>query len=122
MIRSTGVAVTSALLGTISPAPLVRRLPSGFSYATWMEPAALDVASRDRLYESAAWLATQAFGADQTPFWEAQKQKDYFGTASRFFLMFDDEQRLMGWGGYHRRRFAGEHCLYIDSSGVLAPY
>jgi len=106
-------------LSSMSPAPRVRQLRSGFRYALWRDPARLDGASRDWIYTSLIAVSTRAFGADMGPYWRDRRRAGYLDTITRFALILNNRHQMIGWSGFHARRFGGARCMYIDSTGVV---
>lgn len=112
----------AGLLERVRPAPRLRALPGGFTLAEWPRPAALDDESRDEIFGQLVRVSTRAFGADMDPYWAGRREGGYFQSITRFFLLADPAGEIAGWTGYHRRRFAGKECIFLDSTGVLPEY
>jgi len=106
----------------LSHQPLVRPLPGNFQLASWRRPSLLSEASQDHLFATLIRISTQSFGADMTPYWAGRKAGGYFQRISRFCFILAADGAVVGWTGFHRQRFGGEHCLYLDSTGVLPEY
>jgi ribosomal protein S18 acetylase RimI-like enzyme len=106
----------------LSHRPLVRSLPGGFRLASWLRPSLLTEASQDQIFATLVRISTVSFGADMTPYWAGRKAGGYFQKISRFCFIIAPDGAVVGWTGFHRKRFAGQHCLYLDSTGVLPEY
>src|SRR5437764_5492043 len=106
-------------IAALSPASRVRRLREGFRIASWDHPARLSESSQDALYTRLIKVSTRAFGADMTPYWRDRRAGGYFQQLSRFVLLMTDDNVVVGWTGFHRKRFGGRRCLFLDSTGVV---
>jgi hypothetical protein len=94
-------------------------LKGGWSYICWDDTAEFTEEFQDVVFSLLVEISTKAFGADMTPYWRDRKQGRFFEKITKFCLLVDPLGNISGWTGYHRRIFSGQHCLYLDSSGVL---
>ena len=106
----------------LSHQPLVQPLPGRFQLASWLRPSLLSEASQDDMFATLVRISTLSFGADMTPYWAGRKAGGYFQKISRFCFIIAGDGAVVGWTGFHRQRFGGQHCLYLDSTGVLPEY
>ncbi|HVR11758.1 MAG TPA: GNAT family N-acetyltransferase [Thermoanaerobaculia bacterium] len=107
------------LADRLSHRPVVESLPGGFRLASWLRPSLLSAASQDDIFATLVRISTRSFGADMAPYWAGRKAGGYFQKISRFCLIIAADGTVVGWTGFHRQRFGGRHCLYLDSTGVL---
>jgi ribosomal protein S18 acetylase RimI-like enzyme len=110
------------LAGCLSHQPLVQPLPGGFRLASWRRPSALSEESQDHLFATLVRVSTRSFGADMTPYWAGRREGGYFRKISRFCFILAGDGTIVGWTGFHRQKFGGQSCLYLDSTGVLPEY
>ena len=106
----------------MTPRPRLRPFGSQFSVALWKRPAKLTEDSQNLIYSKLVGVSTRAFGADMAPYWAGRKAGEYFHKISRFALIGQQGGEMIGWTGYHRRKFADSLCLFLDSTGVLPEY
>ncbi|RJQ81543.1 hypothetical protein D5S17_04920 [Pseudonocardiaceae bacterium YIM PH 21723] len=114
----TGV-LKGADLRQFSSRPTVRRLREGYRIFVFREPSALSAADRDKIYNFLTEAATKVFGADKVPYWSSKRDNDFFSHVSVFGLVVAPDDAVCGWSGFHRKRFAGQHVIYADSSALL---
>lgn len=107
------------MLDHVTPQP--RRFPLGrqWSYVAWTNTAEFSTASKDVMFSCLIEISTKAFGADMTSYWADRDEGGFFERITKFCLLVDPTDTVAGWTGYHRTRFGGMPCLYLDSSGVL---
>ncbi|MET9711142.1 GNAT family N-acetyltransferase [Nocardiopsis alba] len=103
----------------LSVPPIMRPIRDGYRIARWNSPAALEPSCRDRLQATLLGLAARAFGADHSDYWRARVASGFFDQISCLALILDPQGVPVGWGGYHRRRFASRRALYLDAAGVV---
>src|SRR5699024_6416063 len=65
------------------------------------------------------WTAERSFNADHSSYWQARVEAGFFDRITTLALILGPDGSPVGWGGHHRRRFAGRRVLYLDSTGVL---
>ncbi len=106
-------------LRDLSAPPTVRDLCPGYRLARWDSPAALSPPCRERLHRVLRDLAARAFGADHSSYWRARIDAGFFDQVSSLALILGPDGSPVGWGGYHRRRFASRHAVYLDAAGVV---
>ncbi|MFE9243816.1 GNAT family N-acetyltransferase [Nocardiopsis sp. NPDC006938] len=106
-------------LRELSVAPTIRPLRPGYRVARWDDPTSLAPACRARLHHTLRDLAARAFGADHSGYWHARMASGFFDQISSLALILGPDGVPVGWGGYHRRRFAARHALYLDAAGVV---
>jgi GNAT superfamily N-acetyltransferase len=110
------------LADRLSHRPFVQSLPGGFRLASWLRPSLLSAASQNDIFATLIRISTQSFGADMTPYWAGRKAGGYLQKISRFCFIVAADGAVIGWTGFHRQRFGGRHCLYLDATGVLPEY
>lgn len=108
-----------ALLEGIRPAPRIRRLTGDWSYASWEDTAKLPEDAQNRLATHLGTIASETFGGDRTEHWRARCASGFFRRITGFYLIIDPWREVVGLISYHRQRFAGAHCLYLDSSAIV---
>ncbi len=106
-------------LRDLSAPPTVRDLCPGYRLARWDSPAALSPPCRERLHRVLRDLAARAFGADHSSYWRARIDAGFFDQVSSLALILGPDGSPVGWGGYHRRRFASRRAVYLDAAGVV---
>lgn len=99
--------------------PVHRRLKDRFSYVCWEYPRSLSDEKKSDIYRSLVEVSTKAFGADMTPYWRDRSRDGYLDQITKFFLVFNSENQMVGWTGYHRFDVEGRTCLFLDSTGIL---
>lgn len=109
------------LLGRVADPPPSQPLMDGVHYLDWRPPAVLDAHTKSVVYRALLAGASRAFGADLTNYWHDRETEGFLDRLSRFVMIFDADQALVGWTGYRLIQQAGDRCcLYIDST-VLQP-
>ncbi|WP_121188440.1 GNAT family N-acetyltransferase [Nocardiopsis sp. Huas11] len=106
-------------LRDLSSPPVVGDLCPGYRLARWDSPADLAPECRDRLHHLLRDLAARAFAADHSGYWRGRVSAGFFDQISTLALVLGPDGEPVGWGGYHRRRFAGRRALYLDAAGVV---
>ncbi|MCK9868903.1 GNAT family N-acetyltransferase [Nocardiopsis dassonvillei] len=106
-------------LRDLSAPPTVRDLCPGYRLARWDAPATLSPPCRERLHRVLRDLAARAFGADHSSYWRARIDAGFFDQVSSLALILGPDGSPVGWGGYHRRRFASRRAVYLDAAGVV---
>jgi hypothetical protein len=106
-------------LHDLSSPPVIGDLSPGYRYARWDSPADLSPDCRDRLHHTLRDLAARAFGADHSGYWRTRVAAGFFDQITTLALILGPDGVPVGWGGYHRRRFAARHALYLDAAGVV---
>ncbi|GHC80764.1 hypothetical protein GCM10007079_19950 [Nocardiopsis terrae] len=106
-------------LRELSVPPTVRPLRPGYRIARWDTPADLAPECRELLHTTLRDLAARAFGADHSGYWRARMSAGFFDQVSSLALVLGPDGVPVGWGGYHRRRFASRRALYLDAAGVV---
>lgn len=106
-------------LRDLSAPPTFRELIPGYRLARWDTPSALEPSCRDRLHRVLCGLAERSFNADHSSYWQARVEAGFFDRITTLALILGPDGSPVGWGGHHRRRFAGRRVLYLDSTGVL---
>ncbi|NKY97909.1 GNAT family N-acetyltransferase [Nocardiopsis alborubida] len=106
-------------LRDLSAPPTVRDLCPGYRLARWDSPATLSPPCRERLHRVLRDLAARAFGADHSSYWRARIDAGFFDQVSSLALILGPDGSPVGWGGYHRRRFASRRAVYLDAAGVV---
>ncbi len=119
---SAEVPYLASVLENVEIRPRMKELPNGFGLAMWTNPARLNESCQDHLYRALVRVSTPAFGADMVPYWRGRREEGYFPRISRFCFIVEPGGKVIGWTGFHRRRFAGRPCLFLDSTGVLPAY
>lgn len=109
----------STLVRPFNVRPNFLMLKRGYRAACWAPPAALGLEHKQAIYGALTEVSTLAFGADMTPYWRDRSLNGYLDSITRFYLIHSEDDRLVGWTGYHRLKLAGQTCLYLDSTGVL---
>lgn len=99
--------------------PTVRPLVNGYHVARWDNPSALTDTGRQRMLALLRDLAARSFGADHSDYWHTRIDSGFFDQISCLALILDPAGVPVGWGGYHRRRFASRRALYLDAAGVI---
>lgn len=99
--------------------PTVRPLSDGYRIARWHRPASLNEPCRAHVQTVLRDLAARSFGADHSEYWRTRAGSGFFEHISCLALILDHDGTPIGWGGYHRRRFASRRALYLDAAGVL---
>lgn len=99
--------------------PTVRPLANGYHIARWDRPATLTDPCRAHIQSTLCDLAARSFGADHSDYWRTRVDSGFFEDISCLALILDPQGVPVGWGGYHRRRLAHRHALYLDAAGVL---
>ncbi|MEU3309358.1 GNAT family N-acetyltransferase [Nocardiopsis sp. NPDC055551] len=99
--------------------PTVRPLVNGYQVARWDTPAALTGPGRQRMLTLLRDLAARSFGADHSDYWHTRVDSGFFDHISCLALILDPAGTPVGWGGYHRHRFASRRALYLDAAGVV---
>ncbi|WP_159944449.1 MULTISPECIES: GNAT family N-acetyltransferase [unclassified Nocardiopsis] len=112
------VQQNSELRGLSAP-PTVRDLCTGYRVARWDCPGALSPSCRERLHRTLRELAARAFGADHSDYWRTRVDTGFFDQITTLALILGPDGAPVGWGGYHRRRFAARRALYLDAAGVV---
>jgi hypothetical protein len=102
--------------------PRARRLRHGCRYVALRNTTRLTQDTQDWLYRVLVVVSTRAFGADMTPYWRGRQEEGYFDKLRQFTLLVNADEEIIGWTGHHVQDFAGAHCLYLDSTGVLPEY
>nr|WP_239646969.1 GNAT family N-acetyltransferase [Nocardiopsis salina] len=105
-------------LRDLSVQPTVSELIDGYRVARWDAPWALEPECRERLHALLRVLAARAFVADHSDYWDARVAGGFFDRISTLALILGPDGSPVGWGGYHRHRFAGRRALYLDAAGV----
>ncbi|OKI23023.1 hypothetical protein A6A08_18495 [Nocardiopsis sp. TSRI0078] len=113
------VQIKSPELRGLSAPPIVRDLCPGYRVARWDSPAALAPPCRERLHHTLRELAARAFGADHSGYWRTRVEAGFFDQIATLALILGPDGSPVGWGGYHRRRFASRRALYLDAAGVV---
>ncbi|WP_150239949.1 GNAT family N-acetyltransferase [Nocardiopsis quinghaiensis] len=113
------VQIKSPELRGLSTPPTVRDLCPGYRVARWDSPAALSPPCRERLHHTLRDLAARAFGADHSGYWRTRVEAGFFDQIATLALILGPDGSPVGWGGYHRRRFASRRALYLDAAGVV---
>lgn len=103
----------------LSVEPTVRELSPGYRLARWEQPGRLGPQCRERLQVLLRSLAGRAFEADHSDYWDARVEGGFFDRISTLALILGPDGMPVGWGGYHRQRFAGRRALYLDAAGVV---
>lgn len=103
----------------LSVEPTVRELSPGYRLARWEQPWALGPQCRERLQTLLRSLAARAFEADHSDYWDGRVEGGFFDRISTLALILGPDGAPVGWGGYHRHRFAGRRALYLDAAGVV---
>ena len=106
-------------LHDLSSPPTVGDLCAGYRLARWNSPADLAPDCRDRLHRILRDLAARAFAADHSGYWRSRVSGGFFDQISTLALILGPDGTPVGWGGYHRRRFASRRALYLDAAGVV---
>ncbi|WP_304455081.1 GNAT family N-acetyltransferase [Nocardiopsis sp. YSL2] len=106
-------------LHDLSSPPVISDLCAGYRLARWDSPADLAPGCRDRLHHILRDLAARAFAADHSGYWRGRVDAGFFDQISTLALILGPDGAPVGWGGYHRRRFAGRRALYLDAAGVV---
>lgn len=106
-------------LRDLSAPPTIRALSPGYRLARWDSPSALAPPCRERLHHTLCELAERTFSADHSSYWRARVEAGFFDQISSLALILGPDGSPVGWGGHHRRRFAGRRALYLDATGVL---
>lgn len=109
----------SMLVQPFNVRPHILPLKRGYRAVCCAPPASLHQEHKQAIYSALTAVSTLAFGADMTPYWRDRSRQGYLDTITRFYLIFSEDDRLVGWTGYHRLKPAGQTCLYLDSTGVL---
>ena len=106
-------------LRELSAPPILRDLSPGYRLARWDTPSALAPPCRDRLHRTLCELAERTFSADHSSYWRARMEAGFFDQITTLALILGPDGSPVGWGGHHRRRFAGRRALYLDATGIL---
>ncbi|WP_017586441.1 GNAT family protein [Nocardiopsis ganjiahuensis] len=106
-------------LRELSVPPVIRPLRPGYRVARWDNPTALTPQCRERLHSALRDLAARAFGADHSGYWRTRMASGFFDQISSLALILGPGDVPVGWGGYHRHRFASRRALYLDATGVV---
>ncbi|MBR8744852.1 GNAT family N-acetyltransferase [Nocardiopsis sp. MG754419] len=106
-------------LRELNTPPTVRPLAHGYRVARWDSPASLTEPCRTRMLTILRDLAARSFGADHSDYWHNRDEAGFFDRISCLALILDPDGIPVGWGGYHRRRFASRRALYLDAAGVV---
>ncbi|WP_232293549.1 GNAT family N-acetyltransferase [Stigmatella aurantiaca] len=109
----------STLVRPFNAKPTVVRLKRGYHSACWSPPAKLAPAHKQAIYDELREVSSHAFGADMTLYWRDRSSGGYLDKITRFYFIHSEDDRVVGWTGYHRLKLAGRTCLYLDSTGVL---
>lgn len=99
--------------------PARLQLSKGFRCMYWTYPQTLSDENKNAIYQALADVSTIAFGADMTPYWNSRSQDGYLDKITRFFLIVNPEDQIIGWTGFHRFKVGGVRCLFLDSTGIL---
>lgn len=103
----------------LSVPPVICELCPGYRLARWDSPAALSPHCRERLHHVLCELAARAFGADHSGYWRARVEGGFFDQVATLALILGPGGAPVGWGSYHRRRFASRRVLYLNVAGVV---
>ncbi|WP_017602748.1 GNAT family N-acetyltransferase [Nocardiopsis alkaliphila] len=106
-------------LRELNAPPTVRPLANGYRIARWDRPSSLTEPCRAHMQVILRDLAARSFGADHSDYWRTRIGSGFFEHVSCLALILDQDGIPVGWGGYHRRRFASRRALYLDAAGVL---
>lgn len=106
-------------LRDLSVSPTLYDLSPGYRLARWHTPSALAPPCRDRLRRLLCELAERTFHADHSSYWRGRVEAGFFDRITDLALILGPEGAPVGWGGHHRRRFAGRRVLHLDTLGVL---
>ncbi|MDC0708339.1 GNAT family N-acetyltransferase [Stigmatella sp. ncwal1] len=109
----------SALVRSFNAMPTSVGLKRGYLGACWAPPARLELAHKQAIYDALRAVSSLAFGADMTLYWRDRAAGGYLDKITRFYFIHSEDDRVVGWTGYHRLKLAGRTCLYLDSTGVL---
>ncbi|WP_240359740.1 GNAT family N-acetyltransferase [Pyxidicoccus trucidator] len=109
----------STLVRPFNVKATVLQLKRGYHGACWAPPARLEPAHKQAIYDALREVSTLAFGADMTLYWRDRAAGGYLDKLTRFYFIHSEDDRVVGWTGYHRLKLAGRTCLYLDSTGVL---
>ena len=105
---------------TVDPPPL-RSLAEDVFYLDWRPPSVLDAETQSKVYRALLEGASRAFGADLTNYWHDREAEGFLDNLTRFAMLFDERQALVGWTGYRLiEQSRGRCCMYVDST-VLQP-
>jgi hypothetical protein len=85
----------------------------------WTNTAEFAEPSKKAMFDCLVEISTKAFGADMTDYWAGRHDGGFFEPATKFCMLIDPMGTVTGWTAYHRTKFGGAFCLYLDSSGVL---
>jgi len=107
---------------TINLIPKQQDLSNGFTRVYWESNDSFDQASEEILYLTIVKLASEVFGDDMSPYWSQKRSQNFFNTASRLSLIFDQSGNPIGWGGLFLKLINHQHCLYIDATGIIQRY
>ncbi|RJQ81542.1 hypothetical protein D5S17_04915 [Pseudonocardiaceae bacterium YIM PH 21723] len=118
----TAVTLTDAELSRFTAKPARSGLRGGFSAVTWTNAAQLTEAERDRLDEVMIRLQSRVYDGDATEVWRQRRADGFFDLVSKFHLIRTPAAEVIGWMSLVRRRLAGAHVIYLDSTGMLPEY
>lgn len=97
------------------------RIRSGFTVALWTSPARLSAQDRQLIQDFLVTASQTVFeNADHSSYWRAKQ--GVFDKLAGFALLVAPDGEVVGWGGYHRKRFANRDVLYLDAAGVMPEY
>jgi hypothetical protein len=109
------------LLGSVADRPPAQPLADGVFYLDWRPPAVLDRATKSGVYRALLSGASRAFGADLTNYWHDREREGFLDRISRFVMIFDAGEALVGWTSYRLiEQSAGVRCVYVDSTVLQA--
>ncbi|HVG21885.1 MAG TPA: GNAT family N-acetyltransferase [Blastocatellia bacterium] len=108
-----------ALIKDFQRKPVWSKLSKGFKCVYWIHPCSLSDDDKSAIYAALADVSTIAFGADMKPYWHGRSHDGYLDKITKFFLIIDPENQVVGWTGFHRFKVGETSCLFLDSTGVL---
>lgn len=113
------MTVFSSLVQPFNVSPTLIPLQHGYHAACWAPPAALDPEHKQALYGALSEVGGLAYRADMSRFWRDRALGGYLDGISCFYFIYAEDDRLVGFTGYHRLELAGQTCLHLDSTGLL---
>lgn len=105
----------------LASAPSAHELavPGGLRIAMWDRERPIPVTSSALVYDAIVEVASACFGTDMQPWWDEKARAGYLQRVTRFFLVGDRHDRLVGVGGYHRLTLDARRCVYLDATALV---
>jgi len=64
-------------------------------------------------------VSDAAFGASTEQLWRNKFTAGFLGSLTRFYILTDTNDHIVGWSGYRARTINGERVIYFTSTGLL---